>query len=190
MAAGLGRLGDSISYYEVNPAVHHLASRHFTFLNDSKATIDVSIGDGRLLLERRLQAHGNQKFDVLVLDAFRGSSPPLHLMTKEAFATYFGNLADNGILAVNMEFDTFDVGPLSRGLARAFGASVRWFASESDDDYCLYSVNWALLTKDVGFFRSYHVKRAIAAWPDDGRSELVWTDATSSLLSIFKWGRD
>jgi hypothetical protein len=189
MAAGLGRPGDSISYYEINPAVSYLAAKHFTFLQDSKATVDVSIGDGRLLLEQRLHARDTQKFDVLVLDAFRGSSPPLHLMTSEAFAIYFANLADDGILAVNMEFDTFDIGPLSRGLAKAFGMSANWFASDSDDGYCAYSVNWALLTKDAGFFRSYPVKRAISEWPGDGRSEIVWTDANSSLLSIFKWGR-
>ncbi len=189
MAAALGRPGDSISYYEVNPAVHYLAARHFTFLDDSKAAIDVSIGDGRLLLERQLQANASQKFDVLVLDAFRGSSPPLHLMTREAFSTYFGHLAENGILAVNMEFDTFDVAPLTRGLAKEFGVAVAWFPSQSDDDYCRYSVSWALFTRDVRFFRSPYVRRAITPWPDNGRSKLVWSDANSSLLSIIKWTR-
>lgn len=187
MAASLGRPGDSISYYEVNPAVRDLATRHFTFLSDSKAAVDVSIGDGRLVLERQLQANANQQFDVLVLDAFRGAAPPLHLMTKEAFSTYFGHLAENGILAVNMQLDTFDVAPLSRGLAKALGVLVRWFPSVSDDDYCSYSVNWALFTKDLRFFRSPIVRRAMERWPGDGRSEIVWTDANSNLLSIIKW---
>ena len=76
------------------------------------------LGDGRLVLERQLKANDRQKFDVLVLDAFRGASPPMHLMTKEAFAIYFGHLAENGILAVNFELDTFEVAPLHRGLAK------------------------------------------------------------------------
>lgn len=190
MAAGLGRPGDSISYYELNPAVHDLATRRFTLLRDSKAQIDVSIGDGRLALERELQTRGSRQFDVLVLDAFRGAAPPLHLMTREAFSTYFAHLADNGILAVNMQLDTFDVAPLTRGLAKEFRVAVGWLPSVSDDSYCQLSVSWALFTKDLRFFRSPSVRRAVAPWPDRGRSELLWTDANSNLLSIINWSRD
>jgi len=190
MASGLGRPGDSIAYYEVNPAVHDLARRRFTFLRDSKAAITVSIGDGRLTLERELQALGSRQFDVLVLDAFRGTSPPLHLMTKEAFSTYLAHLAEDGILAVNMAFDTFNVAPLYRGLAKDLGVLVGWFAARSEDDYCDYAINWALFTKDARFFRSPIVRRGLSRWPDGDRSELVWTDASSNLLSIIIWGRN
>src|SRR5262249_40491279 len=99
-------------------------------------------------------------------------------------------LAENGILAVNMEFDTFDVAPLSRGLAKALGVFVGWFPSVSDDNYCDYAYSWALFTKDLGFYRSPAVRRAIAHWPDNARSELVWTDASSNLLSITNWNRN
>ena len=97
-----------------------LASRHFTFLKESKAKIEVLLGDGRLVLERQLKAGERQNFDILVLDAFRGASPPMHLMTKEAFDIYFGHLAENGILAVNFELDTFEMAPLHRGMAKQF----------------------------------------------------------------------
>ena len=189
MIATLGREGDTIRYYELNPAVFNLTNRHFTFLNESKAKIDVLLGDGRLVLERQLKANDRQNFDILVLDAFRGASPPMHLMTKEAFAIYFGHLAENGILAVNFELDTFEVAPLHRGLARQLGTNVRWFETKEDGEYCQAPISWAIYTQDQPFFDAPIVRRAVSSWPDDGKSELVWTDKDSNLMSIVNWTR-
>jgi len=47
-----GKPGDSFHFYEINPQVIDLAKSHFTFLGDSKATIDIAPGDARLSLER------------------------------------------------------------------------------------------------------------------------------------------
>ena len=189
MIATLGREGDTLRYYELNPAVFNLTSRHFTFLKESKAKVDVLLGDGRLVLERQLKANDGQKFDVLVLDAFRGASPPMHLMTKEAFAIYFGHLAENGILAVNFELDTFEVAPLHRGLAKQFNTTVHWFETKTDNDYCSAPISWAVYTQDKAFVEAPIVRRAASPWRDGGKSELVWTDKDSNLMSIVNWAR-
>jgi hypothetical protein len=189
MVATLGREGDTIRYYELNPAVFNLTTRHFTFLKESKAKVDVLLGDGRLVLERQLEANDRQNFDVLVLDAFRGASPPMHLMTKEAFAIYFGHLAENGILAVNFELDTFEVAPLHRGLAKQLSTNVRWFETKEDGEYCQAPISWAVYTQDQTFFEAPIVRRAVSSWRDDGKSELVWTDKDSNLMSIVNWSR-
>jgi hypothetical protein len=189
MIATLAREGDTLRYYELNPAVFNLTSRHFTFLKESKAKIDVLLGDGRLVLERQLKAKDGQNFDVLVLDAFRGAAPPMHLMTKEAFAIYIGHLAENGILAVNFELDTFEVAPLHRGLAKQLGTNVRWFETKEDGEYCQAPISWAIYTQDQPFFEAPIVRRAVSSWRDDGKSELVWTDKDSNLMSIVNWSR-
>jgi hypothetical protein len=152
MAAGLGRPGDSIAYYEVNPAVYDLARRRFTFLRDSKAAITVSIGDGRLALERELQALGPRQFDVLVLDAFRGTSPPLHLMTREAFSTYLAHLAEDGTLAVNIEFDTFNVAPLYRASRRPWVSSSAGFRPRARTTTAITQLTGPCLRRTPGSF--------------------------------------
>lgn len=189
MIATLGREGDALSYYELNPAVLQLTSKHFTFLKESKAKVNVLLGDGRLVLERQLKANDRQNFDVLVLDAFRGASPPMHLMTKEAFAIYFGHLAENGILAVNFELDTFEVAPLHRGLARELGTNVRWFETKADYEFCQAPISWAVYTNDQALFDAPIVRRAVSSWRDDGKAELIWTDRDSNLMSIMNWNR-
>ena len=50
MLAELGRPGDVIRYYELNPAVKDLVDRHFSFVRDSQAKVEIALGDGRLLL--------------------------------------------------------------------------------------------------------------------------------------------
>ncbi len=185
--AAHGREGDTIRYYELNPAVLDLANRHFTFLRDGKATTDVLLGDGRLVLERQLKRGDAQNFDVLVLNAFRGASPPMHLMTAEAFDIYFRHLAADGILAVNFEVDTFEMAPLHRGLARRLGVDVRWFETREVRG-CDSPISWALYSKDKAFFALPAVRRAISEWRDNGRSEIVWTDNDNNLISILNWG--
>ena len=186
MVAALGRDGDTMRYYEINPLIPVLANRHFTFLKESKAETDILLGDGRLVLERQLKANDAQKFDVIVLNAFRGASPPLHLMTKEAFDIYFGHLAENGILAVDFEFEVFDMSSLHRGLAKRLGSDVHWFEPPHAKG-CEGSISWALYSRDKAFFNVPTVRRAISGWPDGSTAEIVWTDKDSNLVSIINW---
>jgi hypothetical protein len=186
MVAALGREGDTIRYYELNPAVLDLVNKHFTFVKDGKAKTDVLLGDGRLVLERELAAGQKQEYDVLVMNAFRGASPPMHLMTKEAFDLYLAHLAPNGVLAVNFELDTFEMAPLHRGMAALYNLGVGWFETQQRED-CNDPISWALYSHDKEFFETPQVKAAQSQWRDDGTSQLVWTDKSSNLMSIINW---
>ncbi len=183
MVAGLGHTGDVLRYYELNPAVVDLAHRYFSFLRDGKAKADVLIGDARLVMERQLERGEPQAFDIIVMNAFRGASPPMHLMTKEAFETYIAHLAPNGVLAINFDLDTFEMAPLHRGMARAFNLNARWFETPRGAD-CEAPISWALYTRDPAFFTLPEVAKAATPWRDDGRSEMIWTDRSSNLMSI------
>jgi hypothetical protein len=187
MVAGLGREGDVMRYYELNPAVLDVVNRRFYFLKETRARTDVLLGDGRLVLERQLAAGDKQNFDVLVMNAFRGASPPMHLMTQEAFDVYLAHLAPDGVLAINFELDTFEMAPLHRGMARRFGLDVRWFETPESEE-CEQPISWALYSRDKGFFEAPDVKRHISEWRDKGRAEIVWTDKSSNLMSILNWG--
>lgn len=188
MVAALGRNGDTLRYYELNPAVPRLTRKYFYFVKDGKAKSDILLGDARLVLERQLREGQPQAFDILVMNAFRGASPPMHLMTKEAFEIYLAHMAPNGILAINFELDTFEMAPLHRGMAQAFGLEVRWFETKMRPG-CEDVISWALYTKDKALFHVPAVREAISPWRDKGRDAIVWTDKSSNLMSILNWGR-
>lgn len=187
MIAAHGRSGDLIRYYELNPAVKELVDRHFSFVRDTPAKVEVALGDGRLVLEREAEGGRSQAYDVIVMNAFRGASPPMHLMTKEAFEVYLAHLAPDGVLAINFELDTFEIAPLHRGLAAASGLEVNWVETVADVEGCDDPISWALYTRDKAFWQVPEVKAALSPWRDRSDSKLLWTDRSSNLMSIIKW---
>ena len=140
--AAYGRPGDTLRIYEINPLVVELANREFTYLRDTPAKVEIAMGDGRLNLE----SEPSQQFDILVMDAFSGDSVPVHLITREAFRTYFRHLKPGGILAVNITNNYLDLEPVMEGAASAVDkvAYSYFFESEPEDEVCFTS-SWALI---------------------------------------------
>jgi hypothetical protein len=124
--AAYGRPGDYIRYYEINPDVVKLSSGEqpvFTYIRDSAASVAIAPGDARLTLEREAAAGERQNFDVLVLDAFSGDAVPVHLLTKEAFETYWQHLdPETGIIAVHITSRHLDLVPVLQGAVAHFHA--------------------------------------------------------------------
>ncbi len=181
-----GHAGDTFRYFEINPAITEVARNAFSFIKDTPATVEVEHGDGRLLLDRENRI-GAPKFDVLVIDAFRGAAPPMHLMTKEAFDIYLGRLNPDGILVANFEVERFDPSPLFRGLGAAFNLKSAWFESTLLPGCQEEAVSWALYARQNAFFEDAEVKARISPWWDRKDTKLLWTDQTSNLFSIINW---
>jgi hypothetical protein len=187
MSLGYAKPGDVVRFYELNPAVADAASEVFPFIRNSKATVDIILGDGRLSVERESKAADFQKFDILVLDAFRGSSPPMHLMTKEAYDIYLSVLKPDGILAVDLDLWNFELSPLHRGLAQTHDLQVGWFDTPDMVDGCDGGISWALYTRDQGFWKIKRVAKNRSDWPDHSTRTIVWTDKNTNLLSVICW---
>jgi hypothetical protein len=181
-----GRPQDSFRYYELNPYVADLAREDFTFLKDAKSVIAVVLGDGRLSLERELAAGGSQNYDLIHVDAFRGNAPPAHLMTAQAFEIYFKHLKPGGALAVTSHRDYYDASSLFRGMADLLGVEVRWFPAAKG---CATGVGFAIFSRDPALFADPRIGSRSGEWDDHENSKIVWTDQSSSLMSLLIWSR-
>jgi spermidine synthase len=179
--AGYGRAGDSFRLYEINPQVIDLATRQFTYVTDTKATVEMSLGDARLSLEREPP----QGFDVLAVDAFSSDSIPVHLLTAEAFETYFRHLQPGGVLAVHISNRYLDLKPVLREVAAKFGRHARIVDEDSDDDRGVYGSTWVLISDDAGTFARSPLEKAAAPLETEKRVRL-WTDDYSDLWRILK----
>jgi hypothetical protein len=158
--ASYGRPGDIFRFYEINPAVIDIASHDFHFLEKSRAKIELIEGDGRLALEREPTA----SFDDLVLDAFSGDSIPVHLLTREAFRTYFRVLRPDGEIAIHITNRFLDLAPVVRAVAASLGRQVIEVRSEADPDQQVLAADWMLVSaRNVGETPS----RLTRAWTDD-----------------------
>jgi spermidine synthase len=181
-----GRPQDAFHYYELNPSVTDFARNYFHFMEDTKSAAQVVHGDGRLSLEREFKLQGARQFDMLHIDAFRGNAPPAHLMTKEAFEIYFKHLRAGGILAVTSHVDYYDASSLLRGMAEQFGAKIVWIPT-LETSSCRDNIGFALISRDKSLFDSEPLKRRASAWPDGRTNRIVWTDQSSSLMSLMIW---
>lgn len=192
--AAYGRPGDYIRIYEINPQLAEMVGRHFTFLSDSPARIEVVMGDARLSME----GEAPQRFDLLFLDAFSGDAIPLHLLTKEAFEIYLGHLKPDGVIALLISTWHIDFAPAVRRLADHFGLIAVRIDTPGlalDEDW---GSNWMLLTRNRAFLRNLAGgipvdADGLAIDPDRAASDAsatalgagrLWTDDYTSLFPL------
>ena len=185
--AAYGQEGDRYRFYEINPAVVSYAKGkggYFSYLQDSKADIELVVGDARVALQKESERRKSVRFDVLVLDAFLGHAVPVHLLTREAFDLYLDRLDPNGIILVHIGNPHIDLKPQLESLARHFELESGLFESRGD----------GVLTEDavwVGLARH----RTALALPvvSAGVRDLLtdqevalWTDQFSNLFQVLR----
>ncbi len=175
-----GRQGDYFRFYEIDPLVVDIAHQNFSFLSRTAAQTDIVLGDARLQLERE----PDQRFYVLVVDAFSGDSVPIHLLTVEAFAQYFRHLKPDGTLAVHITNRFLDLRPVVKTAADHFKKDVRLVESENIPDKLVFASRWALISSDAAFFKDSRLISATMMTKPTGFK--IWKDDYSSIFSILK----
>jgi hypothetical protein len=108
--------GQAWRFFEIDPAIVTLArdSGKFTFLRQCAPQTRISIGDARV----RLTESQTASLDLLALDAFSSDTVPMHLLTRQAFATYGRVLAPNGLLLVHISNRFMALAPVVSAAAR------------------------------------------------------------------------
>jgi len=185
--AAYGRPGDYFRYYEINPDVVKLSEGPqpvFTYLRDSPARVDVELGDARLLLEHELTKGEAQKFDVLVLDAFSGDAIPVHLLTQEAFETYWQHLdPDRGIIAVHVTSRHINLLPVLEGACAHFHADC--VINVNQPEFPLMTSHWVLLARRRGVLNI----QGLAQTPTPDKTQIsprLWTDDYSDIFRLIQ----
>ena len=179
--AAYGKQGDAFTFYEINPLVVQIANRDFSFLRDSKARVNVVMGDGRVSLEQEQP----QGFDVLVVDAFSGDAIPVHLLTREAFALYFRHLKPQGTLAVHVSNQYLDLAPVVNGAATWFHKEVVMVTNRRDEPREIYQSTWILVGSHAGFWGKSEVEKVGTVLAPS--TEVQWTDDYSGLFTLLRF---
>jgi spermidine synthase len=182
-----GRPGDSFTFYEINPHVVEAAQEFFSYLKDSKARIEHRVGDARILLEQQRAHVGSNKFDLFVVDAFYGDTPPIHLLTHEAITLYFDHLKEGGFLALNISNLYLNMIPVMRTIAKKMDieAFVLFDKVVGKSKYIYNDSTWMVLTKDRTL-KSSQIFKAHYTRKIKEEDEILWTDDLSNVFSILK----
>ncbi|QEG38462.1 fused MFS/spermidine synthase [Roseimaritima ulvae] len=179
--ATYGRTGDRYEFIEINPDVIRLAQQHFDFIGQSAADVQLTVGDGRLVLEDRADG----RFDVIALDAFSSDSVPAHLLTREAFTLYRSCLKPQGVLVVHVTNRHLDLPPVVHRLAADAGLASGLIASPLDMQQHTLAAQWIVVTADEHpIWKAAELRDVIR--PSESQRQLgpLWTDRYHDLLSV------
>src|SRR5579864_2941727 len=179
--AAYGRPGDTFRFYDINPLVIDIARTQFRFVPESKAKVDIVLGDARLSLEREPP----QNYDILAVDAFSSDAIPVHLLTHEAFALYFRHLQPGGVLAVHVSNTHLNLAPVVGLAADSLGKRAVVIDTSDEDDNAVFGATWVLVSSRESFFKYPFIRHA--ATPVSHIAGLrLWTDDYSNLFRILK----
>jgi spermidine synthase len=182
--AAWGRPGDTFRFYEINPAVEAIARTWFSYLKDSKAQVEVVLGDARVQLERELASGTAQPFDAIVVDAFSGDAIPMHLLTAECGEIYRRRLVPGGLLLLHISNQALNLEPVARGLAQYLGWDAAQDISSGREQTGESRAQWVIITSDRDFLKRPEISRETSAWGLAAAHPILWTDDFASLWHV------
>lgn len=183
--------GQHWTFYEIDPTMQKVAEdpQYFTFMRDcfpaGGATYQVKLGDARL----EMAAEPDGKFDLIVLNAFSSSSPPMHLLTREAAAVYLAKLAPGGMLIYNASNRHLAIEPALAAIAAAEGQQFRnakdYVKTAEEKRRGKMSCSFVIMAANEEVLAPFGKEQGWSGPP----AELprVWTDQYSDILGSMKW---
>ncbi len=186
--AAYARLGDEITFYEIDPQVEQVARdpRWFHYLKDCAGQVRVILGDARISLANA----PDHSYAMIIQDAFSSDNIPVHLLTREAFRLYKSKLTANGMLVFNITNRYLDLEPVLADLIRdsgMFGLIQRdQEVSKAKQKTGRFPSVWVIAIQQ---------KQDFGTLPTDSRwkplqhqtGARLWTDDYSNILSVIKF---
>ena len=175
-----GKPGDTYRFYDIDPHVIEVAQSEFSYLRDSKAKIETSLGDARLSLEREPP----QNFDILVIDAFSSDSIPVHLVTREAMAVYLKHVKPGGAVVFHVTNRFLKLAPVVKKIADSYGLHSALIVDEAEEtDFS--KTDWVIVTRDRALLDHDAIAKKASAF-DEIPGLRLWTDDFNNLFRILK----
>ena len=114
---------DVVHYYEIDPAIIHIARdpNLFSFVSSCRPNLPIVLGDARLTLADAPDG----AYDLIVVDAFTSDAIPIHLLTREAMAIYLKKLSPHGMVVLHVSNRHLELASVVAGIAAANGALTR-----------------------------------------------------------------
>lgn len=181
-------------FFEIDPAITAIARdpTRFSFLSRCAPQATVVLGDARLAIADQPSGF----FDILAVDAFTSDAIPMHLLTREAIATYGRAMQPEGILLVHISNRYIDLKPVVAAAAHKDGwsaALLRYTPSDAERRRNATLSVWIAMSRS-----EQSLDRLIAAGdPPSAWEPLVprpgfagWTDDHSSILPLLKGWTD
>lgn len=192
--AAYARAGDALTFYEIDRLVREIAfdPAYFTYAVDARdrgATLRVELGDARIRLDAVRRERPQERYDVILVDAFTSDAIPVHLLTREAIRLYLEMLAPRGILALHISNRYLRLEPVVANLAEDAGLGGRLIQEgDTGEIKGATEATWVLLARTPEDFGGLATDARWTAVKLETEPRVgTWTDDFHNLLSVFKW---
>ncbi|GJD22967.1 hypothetical protein RIVM261_079230 [Rivularia sp. IAM M-261] len=185
MGSGISALytqpGDKLDFYEIDPLVVKVASdeKYFSYLKKAPANINIYEGDARLQIQNI-----DEKYNLLVLDAFSSDAIPSHLLTKEAFQVYTNKSDASGVILVHISNRYFDLSSSVAVTVSTLGLDCRikqYNPTKKEKEEGQLDAIW-LAVGNTQTLNNY-----VPDWKIVHKPNITpWTDNYANLLSAFR----
>jgi hypothetical protein len=179
------RPGQDWHFYEIDQKVVDIAldPALFDFMAQCGQGAALHLGDARIVL----QGQTDQKFDLLVIDAYSSDAIPVHLATLEATQLYMDRLNPDGILLFHISNRFYDLSLPLAALAQELGLEARiWDRNPGET----VRESGDVPSKVVALARSVEALAEVGQdphWvPLPAPTIPVWTDDHADLLSALR----
>jgi predicted O-methyltransferase YrrM len=183
-AVGLGtgtvatfvRETDRMTFFEIDPLMVEIATNpaYFSYIGEcAKGPIDFVMGDARLTLSQE----SNDKYDVLLIDAFSSDAVPAHLLTVEALKMYLTKIKPDGVVVLHLSNRNLNLLQPAQASALAAGAATLFrkhtadpnlpFLWESSEDVVIMARNPQALAAYASDPRWEPSQAVVRPWTDD-----------------------
>jgi spermidine synthase len=181
------RQGEHWRFFEIDPLIVKIASspKNFSYLQNCLPSLDVVIGDARLQIAKE----PNNRYDLLIVDAFSSDAVPLHLITAEALRMYAEKLTPAGVLVLHISNRYLDLKSVVAATAKLVPELKGYLIDDvsPEDGYAVTNSTIAVFTKSDAVFDKL--------WDFEGIESLkpgsikAWTDDYSDIIAplIAKW---
>lgn len=174
------------TFYEIDPVMVDIAKNtdYFSYLQRCTPKATMVVGDARL----SLQTEPDEKFDLLVIDAFSSDSVPTHLLTQEALQLYFSKVNAGGMLAFHITNRHLDLKMVLADHARQlnYAALIQEYKPQQEIPLVV-ATDWFVLAKEAQTLAPLY-KNGLGRWQKPGLYFGVkpWTDDFTNIVSIWK----
>ncbi|MEZ0262913.1 MAG: spermidine synthase [Alphaproteobacteria bacterium] len=174
----------SYTFFEIDPLMADIANKEFTYLKKCPGAEPhkIIIGDARLEMAK---LPANEKFDVIVMDAFSSDMVPVHLLTQEAITAYFDHLAPGGVIAANLSNRYIVLEKALSAVSDSLGLQNRFRYHTTMNFPYSYPSKWMIIGRSGDDMSPYDKRTWVELAKPPG--QIAWTDDYSSVASILKF---
>ena len=175
---------EEFTFYEIDPLVERIARdvRYFTFLKDCAPGARVVLGDARISLKNA----ADQRYGMIVLDAFGADAIPVHLLTREAIQLYLSKLGEHGLLVFHISNRYLDLQRVLGSVARDAGLAAEVEQDSANIAAGKFPSVWVVMARSKNDLGGLGGDTRWTALNGDPTAR-VWSDDYSSILTVFKW---